>query len=421
MNLLGKIRSKFMNETSTDTNTETIGTNPTLEQLESFFNTQLENISSTKLTSSTYYSCMLIRCNAIAKMPLKLMKSDEEKGDIEVKDHPLYKLLKLRPNEFISAHDFLWATEFQRLEYGNAFWVFDINRGTVSGLYLLDSTRVTIYVDEGHILSDKHSVYYVYQDIKNGELIYTNDEIVHFKNFAMNGVKGTSIKKYMADIIQNEQYANKVLKGKYKNGLQDPIVVKYIGDLNDAMQQKIKKKFADLGGAKNAGKVVPIPSEFDVTQLETKLVNSQFFQLQGLNTRQIANTFGVKGFQLNDMEKSTYNNIEQQNKAFYSDTMQNVFTIYEQEIQYKLLTSYERDSGYYFKFNVDTMLRSDVKTRYEAYSSAINDGWKTRAEIRKLEGLPHKEGTDILTVGNGASIPLSMLGKQYAEGGEKNA
>lgn len=417
MKLFNKIRSKFRNEASTDGNT--LSTNPTLSEIEKFFHINLEGISSTKLTSSTYYSCMLIRCNAIAKLPLKIYASDEKKGDREVKNHPLYKLLKLRPNEFMSAHDFIWATEFQRLEYGNAFWVFDYKKGSINSLYLLDSTRVTIYVDEGHICNDKHSVYYVYEDSKKGELIYTNDNIVHFKNFATNGIKGTSIKKYMADIIENEQYANKVVKGKYQSGLQDPIVVKYIGDLNEAKQQKIKKKFADLGGAKNAGKVIPIPSEFDVSQLETKLVNSQFFQLQGLNTRQIANTFGVKGFQLNDMEKSTYNNIEQQNKAFYCDTMQNVLTIYEQEIQYKLLTTEERDEKeYYPKFNVDSMLRADIQSRYSAYSTAINDGWKSRAEVRKIEGLPFIEGTDELTVGNGASIPLKLLGKQYLKGGD---
>lgn len=414
MNFFSKVISKFKNES------ETIGLNPTLQELKDFFRSDIEEISDSKLTSSTYYSCMLIRCNAIAKLSLKLMREEEKQGSQKAKKHPLYDLLKVRPNPFISAHDFLWATEFQRLEYGNAFWVYDTSKGKIKNLYLLDSNRVEIIVDDVGILNNKNSVYYVYNDPKKGQLIYRNQDILHFKNFAMTGIKGTSIKKYMADIITNEQYSTKVLKGKYQNGLQDPIVVQYIGDLNDAKQQKIKKKFQDLGGAKNAGKVVPIPTDFKVEQLETKLVNSQFFQLQGLTTRQIANAFGVKGFQLNDMEKSTYNNIEQQNKAFYSDTLQNPLTAYEQEMDYKLLSSEDRQNGYYFEFNVDSMLRSDIQTRYNAYSSAINDGWKTRAEVREHEGLPFIPGTDKLTVGNGACIPLEDLGKQYMKGGENN-
>ncbi|NRT32431.1 HK97 family phage portal protein [Clostridium beijerinckii] len=416
MGVISKIKNTFKNQATSEA--ETIGTNPTLEQLESFFHTSIEEISNSKLTSASYYACMQIRCNAIAKLPIKLMQ-ETEKGANKAVDHNLYKLLKKRPNPFTNAHDFLWATEFQRLEHGNSFWVMgnDI-KGNITALYLLDSTRVQIIVDNTGILDKKNAVYYLYSDSKKGELLYTSDNIVHFKNFSMDGLKGTSIKKYIADVIANEQYSNKILKDRYKNGLLDPIIVQYIGDLNDAKQQKIKKKFADMGGAKNAGKVVPIPTDFKVEQLETKLVNSQFFQLQGLTTRHIANAFGVKGFQLNDMEKSTYNNIEQQNKAFYSDTLQNTLTTYEQEMDYKLLTEDEQDEeGYYWQFNVDSILRSDLASRTASYVAGINNSYMTIAEVRKKENLSYIEGTDQLIVGNGASIFLKDLGKQYDKGG----
>lgn len=417
MNFFSRLRNTFKNEIES----ESIGTNPTLQQLESFFNSSIEEVSNSKLTSTSYYSCMQIRCNAIAKLPIKLMQ-ETEKGANKAINHSLYKLLKKRPNPFTNAHDFLWATEFQRLEHGNSFWVMDSDiKGNITALYLLDSTRVQIIVDNTGILDKKNAVYYLYSDSKKGSLLYTSDNIVHFKNFSMDGLKGTSIKKYISDVVANEQYSNKILKDKYKNGLMDPIIVQYIGDLNDAKQQKIKKKFSDMGGAKNAGKVVPIPTDFKVEQLETKLVNSQFFQLQGLTTRHIANAFGVKSFQLNDMEKSTYNNIEQQNKAFYSDTLQNVLTTYEQEMDYKLLSDDEQnEEGYYWQFNVDSILRSDLTSRTTSYQTGINTGYMTIAEVRKKENLPYIEGTDILIIGNGASIPFKDLGKQYGKGGGNN-
>lgn len=414
MNIVNKLKSLFKNEV------DSIGINPTLEELSGFFQTNIEEISNSKLTSTSYYSCMQIRCNAIAKLPLKLMQETEQ-GSNKAVNHNLYQILKKRPNPFTNAHDFMWATEFNRLEYGNAFWVMDSNnRGQIQSLYLLDSRKVTIMVDNTGILNNRNAVYYVYEDEKQGQIIYTSDNIVHFKNFSMNGLKGTSIKKYLSEIVENEQYSNKILRDKYQNGLQDPIVVQYTGDLNDAKQQKIKKKFSDMGGAKNAGKVVPIPTDFKVEQLETKLVNSQFFQLQGLTTRHIANAFGVKGFQLNDMEKSTYNNIEQQNKAFYSDTLQNVLTTYEQELDYKILTSTEQIEGYYWQFNADSILRSDLTSRTTSYATGITNGYMTIAEVRDKENLPYIEGTDQLIIGNGASIPLKDLGKQYMKGGENN-
>ena len=407
------ILSKFFNQTET----ENVNARMTLKELETYFMQHIDSISNERLNSSTYYSCMLIRCNALAKLPLYVMK-ETEKGSRKATEHNLYNILYERPNPFNSAHDFLWATEFMRLEYGNAFWVMEFSKGKIENVYLLDSSRVRIVIDNSNLLTDKNSVFYIYNDAKQGEIIYTSDEIVHFKHFAKNGIKGTSIKKYLGDIVASEQQADKVIKKRYETGLQDPIVVEFTGDLNKENKTKIQNKFASLGGAENAGRVVPIPAEFKVNQLETKLVNNQFFQLQGLTTRRIANAFGVKGFQLNDMEKSTYNNIEQQNKAFYSDTLQNVLTVYEQETKYKMLSKQDKENGYYFNFNADAILRSDLKTRYDAYNTGINGMFLTVAEARAKEGLPFIEGTDKLISGNGAAIPFSQLGNQYTKGGE---
>lgn len=356
---------------------------------------------------------MQIRCNALAKLPIKVKKWDEKKGTIDYKEHTLHTLLKVRPNPYMTPHDFKWATEFQRLHYGNAFWVMSTRRGNIQAIYLLDSRNVQIIIDNIGLLDEKNAVYYLYSDSKKGQLIYTNENIIHFKNFSLNGLEGTSIRKYLLSVIQNEQQANKVIKSKYDSGLQDPIIVQYMGDFSPEIQQKIRRKFQQLGGTKNAGKVVPIPTDFKVSQLETSLVNNQFFELQGLSTKQIANAFGVKGFQLNDMEKSTYHNIEQQNKAFYSDTLQNVITEYEEEINYKMFSRAEQISGCYAKFNVDSILRSDLDSRTRSYQAGINNGYMTIAEVRAKEDLPFKEGTDQLIIGNGASIPLEQLGKQY--------
>lgn len=368
------------------------------------------------LTAATYYACMQIRCNALAKIPFRLYRKN---GDgAETIDHNLSELLKFRPNMFTTAHDFLWATEFQRIEYGDAYWVYDFSNGKINGIYLLDSRCMEIIIDNSKLLSDRYSVYYVYSDSRNGQLIYSADQIVHFKNFSADGIRGTPIKKYISDVISQEKSAQQVVKEKYQNGLQDPLIVTYTGDLSEAKSMQIQKKFSGLGGIKNAGKVVPVPTDFGVQQLETKLVNSQFFELNGLTTRHIANAFGVKSFQLNDMEKSTYSNIEQQNRAFYSDTLQNALTSYEQEMTYKLLPKSDRADGIYIKGNADVMLRSDIATRYKAYSDGVSGGFLTVAEVRKREELPFIEGTDRLIIGNGASIPFEDLGKQY--GGDSN-
>ena len=199
-------------------------------------------------------------------------------------------------------------------------------------------------------------------------------------------------------------------------------------DINREIREKIRRKFAELGGTKHVGDVIPISAEFKVSQLQTNLVNEQFFELQGLTTKHIANAFGVKSFQLNDLERSTYANIAEQNRDFYQSTLINVLSEYEQEIDCKLL---KLESRFFSRFNVDSLLRSTPLERSQQYESALRNSWMSVAEVRRMEQLPYVEGTDILICGNGASIPFKDLGKQYGagdteetgngKGGEENA
>ena len=366
------------------------------------------------LSSATYYACMRIRCDALAKLPVKVLQETGPGGTRKRRDHPLWELLSLRPNEYMTAYDLFWATEFQRLDYGRAFWVLDVKGGERKNIYLLDSSRVEIWVDEaGGTLLPK--VWYIYHDPGKGELFYRPEEIAVFQNFAPDGVRGKGIRAYLSGVIQNENDAAAVLRDKYQSGLQDPIIVQYIGDLDTKRKQQIERRFAEFGGSRTAGRVIPVPSELTVSQLETKLVNNQFFELQGLSERQIANAFGVKSFQLNDLERSTYTNITEQNRAFYSDTMQGTITSYEQEMDWVLLSQTERAEGLFVQFNVDAMLRSDPEARMDSYVKAVNNSIRTIAEVREMEGLPFIPGTDRLIRGNGAGIWLSDLGKQYGK------
>ncbi|MCM1507925.1 MAG: phage portal protein [Ruminococcus flavefaciens] len=79
----------------------------------------------------------------------------------------------------------------------------------------------------------------------------------------------------------------------------------------------------------------------------------------------------------------------------------------------------ERKAGMYIKGNADVILRSDIETRYQAYGETISSGFIKISEVRKKEELPFVNGTDRLIIGNGASIPLENLGRQYGGDDDK--
>ena len=79
-------------------------------------------------------------------------------------------------------------------------------------------------------------------------------------------------------------------------------------------------------------------------------------------------------------------------------------------MNYKLLTENDRKT-HYWKFNVDSVLRSDFTSRINGYTQSIANGLMTISEAREKEDLPFIKGTDKLIVGNGAAVFLDDVGK----------
>ena len=96
---------------------------------------------------------------------------------------------------------------------------------------------------------------------------------------------------------------------------------------------------------------------------------------------------------LKDLTKSSFNNIEMQSQEFVTYTLMPYITRIENEINLKLFRNNE--IGYKFiEFNVNGLLRGDVKSRNEAYKTAITNGYMSINEVRQKENLNSIEGGD---------------------------
>jgi HK97 family phage portal protein len=144
------------------------------------------------------------------------------------------------------------------------------------------------------------------------------------------------------------------------------------------------------------------------------MADAQFFENVNLSIRQIASAFGIKQHMVNDLSGAKFGNVQQQTEEFYRDTLQSILTMYEQELTYKLLTEKEVNTGYYLEFNVDAILRTTLKERYDAYKVGIDGGFLQPNEARDKEGLPRIDGGDQLIV-NGSMQPLDKVGMAYTK------
>jgi len=383
-------------------------------------NLSAQDLDPNKLKEAVYFTCMRIMTDSMAKIPAKIYK-----GDDKDKKHQVYRLLAIRPNPYMTPSDYAKTVEYQRNHWGHSVVVIDWNRktGDYRGLYPLDMANVKIWIDDASIIKTgrgqskpRSNMFYVYTDPKTKEeYIYKSDDVLHFKGFTPDGIIGKSVREYLGELIENSQSAQGFINKHFTEGLMSRLAVQYTGDIDEASEKKFQEKFARLnGGVKNAGKIIPIPSGFNIQPIDNKLVDSQFLDLKKLTAREIAAAFGVKPHQINDLEKSSYSAIDALNQQFYIDTLLPIITMYEQEYNYKLFSDDELSEGYRIKFNVDVILRATLKDRMEAYSKAIQNGVYSPADARAKEDLPFIEGSNVLLV-NGNMITVQAA----AEGGEK--
>jgi HK97 family phage portal protein len=372
-----------------------------------------------KLSETTYFACLKILSESLGKLPLK-MYQQTNRGIIKSDKMELYKILKLRPNPYMTSSIFWSTVEMNRNHYGNGYVWCRFEGPKLLDLWIMQSEHTTVLIDDAGILGTKDRIWYRYTDPKTGkEYTFGSDEVMHFKTSStFDGIIGMPVKDILKNTVDGALESQKFMNNLYKSGLTGKAVLEYTGDLDDKTRERLIKGFEDFAsGSKNAGKIIPVPLGMKLVPLNIKLTDSQFFELKKYTALQIASAFGIKPNQINDYEKSSYASAEAQNLAFYVDTLLFILKQYEEEITYKILSDKLIDQGYYFKFNVNVILRADLKTQMEALAKGVNNGIYTPNEARDYLDLPAEEGGDVLVM-NGNYIPISMVGQQYMKGGE---
>ena len=87
----------------------------------------------------------------------------------------------------------------------------------------------------------------------------------------------------------------------------------------------------------------------------------------------------------------------------------------------RALLSAEEKKKYFFKFNVDGLLRGDYQSRMTGYATARQNGWMSANDIRELENMdriPEELGGDLYLI-NGNMTKLQDAGLFGGAGGKE--
>lgn len=374
------------------------------------------------LSEVTYFTCLKMLSETIAKMPIKFYQKTDE-GIKEAKETEMSRLLTSRPNPFMTPTTFWNTVEINRNHFGNAYVYIrkKFIRKRYGGefkvidLWVMQSNCVQIVADDAGIFAGEGRLWYVYTDPSSGkQYVFNTDEVMHFKtSFSFDGITGIPVQQILKDTVTGAAASQEFMNKMYESGLTAKAALEYTGELSKEGQDALREAFEDFGsGAKNVGRILPIPPGMKLTPLDIKLTDSQFFELKKYTALQIAAAFGVKPNQINDYSKSSYANSEMQQLSFYVDTELFIIKQYEEEINYKMLTEEEKENGFYCKFNEKVLFRTDSKTQMQYFKDGVQGSIIMPNEARRKLDYPDEKGGDNL-LANGSMVPLIEAGAAY--------
>lgn len=125
--------------------------------------------------------------------------------------------------------------------------------------------------------------------------------------------------------------------------------------------------------------------------------DAQMLESRKFSVIEICRFFGVSPIKAFDTTASTYNNIEQANLSFLTDTLSPLIEKVENEFNRKLFRPSEKKI-YSVQFNVDSLLRGDLAAQSEYFSKLFQIGVLTANDIRKKLNMAPIPGGDIAFV-----------------------
>lgn len=126
--------------------------------------------------------------------------------------------------------------------------------------------------------------------------------------------------------------------------------------------------------------------------LSFKPEDTQLLASRGFSTEEIARIFRVPPVLIGVTTPGamSYSSVEQQNLAFVQYTLRPLTEALERQLSTLLLPP-----DAFVRFNMDSILRGTAQARAEVHRIAIQEGWSSINDIRKMEDMTPIEGGDV--------------------------
>lgn len=332
----------------------------------------------TALTFSAVWAAMRLLSESISTLPVGVFRRENNGDNIEVVSD-LSFLVKYQPNSYQNKITFYEKIIMDMLSDGNSYVQIVRNRnGRVLQLLPLNYGDVETYTLDKKLY---------YSDEKSGET-HDSENILHFKMITgPDGITGLSPIEQCKNAIGWGMDVQEYSSTFFKNGGKLSGILESDRALSEQAIDRLRNSFnKNYGTLSGSNQTAVLEEGLKYKSISVTPDQAQFLASRQFSIQEVARIFGLPPHLLKDLSASSFNNIEMQSQEFVSYSLMPYISKIELEMSLKL---FRRNAigREYIKFNVNGLLRGNVKDRADYYKTAITNGWMSINEVRQKEDL----------------------------------
>jgi len=337
----------------------------------------------TALTLSAVWACLRVLSGTVASLPLPVLRRIPEGGKERAPKHHLYRLLHDRANDEMTAFECREILMVSLLLWGNGYLFKQHDQGgRVIGLYPIHPNRVSV----SRPAAGAPLQYAI--DMGSGEKrVYGSRNILHVRLMSADGVTGRSIvslarEDYGLALAERQYGARWFGQGGHPSG-----IVEYEQTLSPDGRKHWKEQFTEkYGGLGREHGILLLEKGLKFHQITIPPEDSQFLGSRKFSLNEVARWFGVPPHLIGDLERSTNNNIEEQNRDFVRYNIREHCARLEEVFHWSLFPEADREE-YFAEFVLDGLLRGDPKARAQMLGMMHDRAVLNGDEWRSLENM----------------------------------
>jgi HK97 family phage portal protein len=337
------------------------------------------------------YGCVRLLAGVPANMPLDIKKRIDARTRDDANDHALWTVFRRRPNRWQTPSQFKRMMTAHLKLRGNAYAMISRSRGDVKELIPLHPDRVEARQ------RDDLAMEYVYTRRDGRKIALRQDEVFHLVGLSLDGVTGVSVLTYARETIGLSLAMENHGAVTFKNGARPSVVLRHPKRLGPEGRENIRAGLEEYrAGGDSEGKALILEEDMQVEHLSMTAEDAQWIESRRFSRSDIAMFFGVPPHMIGDTEKSTSwgTGIEQQTQGFLAFSAEDDLVTWEETINARLLTA-DDEASHYARFNRASLVRGDIKARFEAYQIGRQIKVLSANDVRAMEDMNPVAGGDI--------------------------